>query len=185
MENPHRLIPDPLRSHDLTECPVDGPTGKTDGITPVASKRKYAASSTSALVSLSSSGSSPTPPSPGSEVDREDSIPGERLMLGLPRRVQVAKRPRLDSAPSGGSVASSSVQARQTLVPPPVFRRRPPTPFNRPPGERVNEAEGSGYVEGNGNDEVEASGSSSATSSELSSDDSLGNWRFSRQRRVR
>lgn len=103
-------------------------------------------------------------------------------MLRLPRRVQMTKRPRLDLAPSGGDVTSSSVQARQTLAPPPVFRRRPPTPFNRPTGKAGDQAEGSGHVEGNGNDEVEASGNSSATSSDLSSDDSLGYWRISRQR---
>lgn len=73
-------------------------------------------------------------------------------------------------------MTSSAVQARQALVSPPVFRRRPPTPFNhlqggtRGPGDQV---EDSGYVEGDGNDEVEAGGSSSATSSDLLSDDSF------------
>jgi len=174
MENPHWPIPDPLRSHDLTECLADEPGGQTDDTPTVVNKRKYTASSTSASVSLPSSGSPPAPSSPVLEIDREASIPGERW---LPRRVQ-AKRPRLDLVPSGGGgVTSLSVHARQALASPPVFRRRPPTPFNRlqggtrGPGDQV---EGSGYVEGDGNDEVEAGGSSSATSSNLSSDDSFG-----------
>ena len=179
MENPHRLIPDPSRSHDLTECLVDGPVDRTDGMPTVVNKRKYTGSNTSALVSLPSSRSSSRPSSPSLEVDREASIPGERAMVRLPRRAQVAKRPRLDLAPSGGGGVTSSVQVRQTLAPPPVFRRRPPTPFNRPPRESGDQAEGSGYVEDNGNDEVEAGGSSSATSSDLSSDDSFGGWQFS------
>ncbi|KAF9645888.1 hypothetical protein BDM02DRAFT_394585 [Thelephora ganbajun] len=125
---------------------------------------------------------------PGSGVDHENSIPGERLMLRLPRRAQMAKRPRLDLAPSGGGgVTALSVQAQQTLAPPPVFRRRPPTPFNRPPGGTGgtgDQAEGSGYVEGNGNDEVEAGGNSPNTSLDLLSDDSL-NLLLPRRRRVR
>jgi len=80
-------------------------------------------------------------------------------MQRLPRRPQMAKRPRLDfTPPGGGGVTASSVQPRQTLALPPVFRRRP-TPFNRPPGETSvsgDQGEGSGYVEGNGDDEVEA-----------------------------
>jgi len=171
---PHWPIPDPLRSHDLTESLADEPDGQTDGTPTVVNKRKYTASSTLASVSLPSSGSPPVPSSPVLEVDREANIPGERWLL---RRAQ-PKRRRVDLAPSeGGGVTSSSVLARRALVSPPVFRRRPPTPFNhlqggtRGPGDQ---AEGSGYVEGDGNDEVEAGGSSSATPSNLSSDDSFG-----------
>lgn len=106
-------------------------------------------------------------------------------MLRLPRRAQVAKRPRLDWAPSGrGGVIASLVQARQTLAPPPEFRRRPPTPFNRPPGEAGatrDQAGGSGYVEGDGNDEVEAGGNSPGTWDDLSSDDA-DNSRLSHRR---
>lgn len=151
---------------------MDEPVGQTGGTPTVVNKRKY--------VPLPSSGSSSTLSSPSLEADREASTPGERSMLRLPRRVPMAKRPRLDLALSGGGgVTSSSVR---TLAPPPVFVRRPPTPFNRLSGETGDRAEGSGYVEGSGNDEVEAGGNFSTTSSDLSSDDSFGDWRSSRQR---
>ena len=73
-------------------------------------------------------------------------------------------------------MTASSVQARQTLAPPPVFRRRPPTPFNHPPGEAGvsgGQGEGSGYVEGNGNDEVEGDRDSPDASLDLPIDVSL------------
>lgn len=174
MEKPHWPIPDPLRSHNLTESLADEPGGQTDGTPTVVNKRKYTASSTLASVSLPSSGSLPAPSSPVLEIDREPNIPGERWLL---RQAQ-PKRPRLDLAPSeGGGVTSSSIQARRVLVSPPVFRRRPPTPFNHPQGGTRgpgDQAEGSGYVEGDGNDEVEAGGSSPVTSFNLSSDDGFG-----------
>lgn len=82
-------------------------------------------------------------------------------------------------------MTASSIQARQTLAPPPVFRRRPPTPFNHPPretGGTGDQAEGSGYVEGNENDEVEAGENSPGVSSDLSSDDGLFHWQSHRRR---
>ena len=95
-------------------------------------------------------------------------------MLRLPRRNQVAKRPRLDLAPSGGSIPTSSVPVRQPMVHPPVFRRRPATPFNRPPGEpgrTGDQAEGSGYAGDNRNAEAGMRVNSLGISSDESSDD--------------
>jgi len=166
MENPHRLIPGPLGT---TKYTADESFGQTDGTPTVVNKRKYVPSNSS----TSSSSASSTPPSPASGVNHQGSVPGERLMLRLPRRTQVAKRPRLHLTPPEGDVTVSSVQSRQTLAPPPVFRRRPPTPFNRAPGAAGDQAEGSGYVEGNGNDEAEVGGSSTDASLDLSSEDSL------------
>lgn len=105
-------------------------------------------------------------------------------MLRLPRRTQVAKRPRLDSAPLGGSTPTSSAQVRQPMVHPPVFRRRPATPFNRLPGEtggNGDQAEGSGYAGSNGNDEVGPGVNLLGISSDPSSDDSFG-WPLPRRR---
>ena len=100
-------------------------------------------------------------------------------MFRSPRRIQVAKRARLDSATSGSGVTTSFVQARirKRLAPPPVFRIRPPTPFNCPPGETGasgDPGEGSGYVGGDDDDdEVEAGRDSPGTWSAVSSDDVL------------
>ena len=178
---PYRLIPDPPNR----ECLVNESVGQADGTSTAVNKRKHAATSTSsASSSLSSLASSSAPSSPGSEVDREARIPGKWTASMFPRRTQMAKRPRLDLAPSGSGVTASSVQARQTLAPPPVFGRRPATPFNCPPGETGgtgNQAEGSGYVEGSGNDEVEAGGDSPDTLFGNSSDDSLSRG-YSRRR---
>lgn len=109
-------------------------------------------------------------------------------MLKLPRRTQVAKRPRLDLAPSGGSIPTSSVQVRQPMVHPPVFRRRPATPFNRPPGETGrtgDQAEGSGYAASNRNDEVGAGVNSLGIPADESSEDELSltrSWPLPRRR---
>lgn len=177
VEFPHRVIIDPSRNTD--RCPTNEPVVQTnsgtDGTPTVVNKRKYKASAISAL-SPSSPGSSSTPSSRASDVDRENSIPGQRLVFRLPRRGQVAKRPRLDVAQPEGGVAAPPVQTRQTLAPPPVFRRRPATPFNRSAGETgtiYDQGGGSGHVEGNGDDEVEADGDSPDTFSDRSSDISL------------
>lgn len=139
MENLLRLIPDPLRSVDVNGRSLNEPIGQISSDTPtVVNKRKYATSSTSSL-SLSSSASSSMPSSPASDAGRESSNPGIRSVLASPRLRQIAKRQRLD--PGGGVTASS----RQTLAPPPVYRRRPPTPFNRLPGETP--VAGGGQVE--------------------------------------
>ena len=169
----HRPIPDPSRSRDFTERPVDEPVGETDGTSTVVNKRKYTTlkQGLRAWPPLSSPPSSPSP-----KADREENAPGERPVARLPRRSQVAKRPRLGLDSSG-----DANQERQTLAPPPVFnRRRPPTPFNHPralggtggTGDQA-QAEGSGYAEGNGNNGVETGGISPDTSFDLSSDESL------------
>lgn len=173
MENPHRLIPDPSRSVNVNALPLEEPISTPTAV----NKRKYKASTTSASSSLSSSESSSTPSSPVSDVSLEAGLSGERLMLRLPRRAQATKRPRLQLAQSGGGgVATSSVRARQTLAPPPVFRRRPPTPFSRFTGEMAeagDQAEGLGCVEGNDTNEVGAGRSSPDFIFDLSSEDSL------------
>lgn len=178
--NQSRLIHSPSRIDGIDKRHLNESSGQTCGSTntpTIVNKRKYTASN----ASLSSSSSvSSTPSSPAPEVDHEAGNAGERLMLRLPRRDQMAKRPRLGlgSATSrGDSESVSFVSARQTLAPPPVFKRRPPTPFNRSvgktstsPDERV---ESLGCVEGSGNDEIGAEGSSPNIPFDLSSDDSL------------
>ena len=167
---PHRLIADPLNNVNEPDSQTGG---GTDAAPTVVNKRKHTASTS---LSQSSSASSSTPSSPTSDVDREESIPGERLMFKLPRRAQMVKRPRLGLAPSGGGVTALSVQARQTLAPPPVFRRRPSTPFNCPPGETDaigDQGEGSGHIGGNGSEEFEAGGNSPDIRPAVSSDESL------------
>lgn len=184
-ENTQRLIHSPSRNDDADKRPLSESSGRVCRRTPtVVNKRKYTLSSASFS---SSSSASSTPSSPASQIDHEASDVGERLMLRLPRRSQVAKRPRLglgSATPGEDSVSVSFVSARQTLAPPPVFRRRPPTPFNRPLGETSTppdeRAESLGCVEGGGSDEIEVEGSSPNTPFDLSSDDSL-NLPLSRQ----
>lgn len=136
MECPHRSISDPLRSFDVNGHSLDKPINQTAGspntAPTVVNKRKYAASTTSASLSLSSSASSSTPSTPVSDASRETSNPGERSMFSPRWPRQMTKRPRLDPAPSGGN---GTARLRETFAPPPVFRRRPPTPFNRSSGE--------------------------------------------------
>lgn len=158
MKNHHRLVPNPYRNIDVNRRISNesiSQTARSPSSTPtVVNKRKHMTSMASASLLLSP-GSSSTPSSPVSDVDRESSNHGERLVLSNRRR-QMTKRPRLDRAPSGGGSATASL--RQTLAPPPVFRRRPPTPFNCPSregsvsaGTQVEELD----VEGSSNDEIE------------------------------
>ena len=173
MEN-LRLIPDPLRTVDVSEGSSNEPIGQTAGSrssTPIVlNKRKYAATPASLSLSSSSSSSTPSPPAPG--VDHGASNLGIRFVNPHPWRRQIAKRPRLDPVPSGrGRLIASS---QHTLAPPPVFRRRPPTPFNRSTAETSVAASDQGgglrHVEG-GSDEIETGGNSPGTFSD--SDDSL------------
>jgi len=169
-----RLDPDPLRSIDVNRHEPIGQTARSTS-NAVVNKRKYAASIISASLSLSSSISSSAPSSPISDVDHEANDPGERPVLAPTWGRKIAKRPRLDSALSGGGDVTASL--RQTLVPPPVFRRRPATPFNRSRGETSavagDQGEGLERAEGSGNDEIETGRSSPASSDLLMSDDSL------------
>jgi hypothetical protein len=159
------------------------PGGRVNGLATVFNKRKYTASTTSASLSLSSSASSSAPSSPVSEVNLGVIGPEERFMLKLPRRGQTAKRPRLGLAPAGGGLTASSVYARETLAPPPVFRRRPSTPFNHSREETVTTGDqvgGLGCDEGDGDGEVGAGGNSE-TPLDLSSKDSLNLARSGRR----
>lgn len=186
-ENTQRLIHSPPRNDDVNARSLSESSGQACGSTEntptVVNKRKYTASNTSFSSSPSASS---TPSSPASEVDREAGDAKERLMFRLPRRGQMAKRPRLglgSVTSGGGGVSASFVSARQTLAPPPVFRRRPPTPFNRSRETSTaldERAESLGCVEGGDSDGIEVERGSPNTPFDLSSDDSL-NLPLSRQ----